>query len=314
MPPLPPAEQVLAMLRGAVLPAAGGAALTYALFAGLGRWATALGSAAAVVVGFAWANYTFDALAWAETGRLTPWRPGDPATPTQQTWRPLAASALLLVVVGLASRWLGLIVGRTASERRWWVVSLTVWLPRAAAVGVASGWLVPASAAEHGWVPYALPAVMLLSWAAWDGVARAGAGGEVAAYQAAALYAAGAILLYHQWASAMELAVVVGSALAGVAAGASAARGDASGAVPVGVAALPLLLLGGRLGTEPSKVPVACFWLVALATLVLLPFLLPRLNRQNGWAARVARAALVLTPLVIAVAIAARHESLPFDE
>jgi hypothetical protein len=302
------------MLRSAVLPAAGGAALAYVLFLCLGRWAAALGSAAGVVVGFAWANYTFEALDWENTGRLAPWRPWDPVTPSQAAWRWLPAAGLLLVLTGLVSRWLGLAAGRVLPDRwRWRAATLLIWLPRSAAVGVASGWLVPASAAEYGWVPYALPAVMLASWAVWDGLARAGAGGEVAAYQAAALYTAGAVLLYHHWAGATEVAVIAGSALAGVAVVAWAARADASGAVPAGVAALPVLMLAGRLGAD-SQVPLASFWLVALAPLALAPFLVPRLSRQNGWLARVGRAVLALTPLILAVVLAAQYEQLAFEE
>ena len=314
MPPLPPADQVLPQLQLTVLPAAGGAALAYVLFRCLGRWAAALGAAAGVVVGFAWANYTFGAVAWAGTGRLAPWRPWDDIPPNQAAWRGLAAGGLLLVFTGLVSRWLGLVVARTASDRHWWAVSLAVWLPRAVAVGVASGWLVPASAADLPWVPYALPALMLLSWAAWDGLARAAVGGEAAAYQAAACYAAGAVLLYDSWASAMELAVLVGSGLAGVAVAARATRSDVSGAVPAGVAALPVLMLAGRLGIEGPRLPVACYWLVALAPLALLPFLVPRLGRRTGGLTRAGRAVLVLAPLAVAVALAARHGQLPFGD
>ncbi|MBX9585034.1 MAG: hypothetical protein K2X87_32415, partial [Gemmataceae bacterium] len=155
--------------------------------------------------------------------------------------------------------------------------------------------------------------LLLASWAVWDGVARAGVGGQVAAYQAAVCYAAGAVLLYHHWASAMEAAVATGSALAGVAAVAWAARSDASGAAPAGAAVVPGLLLAGRL-SQDSNVPVTSFWLVALAPLALAPFLVPRLNRQNGWLARAGRAVLVLIPLTLAVVLAARHEQLAFEE
>ncbi|MBX9624930.1 MAG: hypothetical protein K2X82_14080 [Gemmataceae bacterium] len=312
MPPLPPADQVLPVLKQAVLPAAGGAAFVCLLFLCLGRWAAALGAAAGVVVGFVWANYTFEKLDWAGTGRLVPWRPWDDVPPNQTAWRGLATAGLLLVLAGLVSRWVGLLVGRITSDRYWWVVSLVVWLPRAVAVGVASGWLVPKSAADLPWVPYALPALMLLSWAAWDGLARSTPGGEAAAYQAAACTAAGAVLLYDSWASAMELAVVVGSALAGVAIVARVARADCSGAVPAGVAALPVLMLAGRLGIDEPKLPVACYWLVALAPLALLPFLVPKLSRQTGWLTRVGRAALVLAPLAVAVVLAAQFGELPF--
>ena len=54
-------------------------------------------------------------------------------------------------------------------------------------------------------------------------------------------------------------------------------------------------------------------WSVALAPLALTPFLVPRLARQDGWLPRIARAVLVLAPLVIAVALAARSEKLPWE-
>lgn len=310
MPPLPPTADVLDALRLTVLPAAGGAALVYALVLCLGRWAGALGSAGAVVAGFAAANFTWDKLALDGTGRLLPWAAGE----EPRSWHHLPAAGLLLLVAGLGSRWLGLLVGRVAPERRWWLVNVAVWLPRAAAVGVVCSWLVPpAAVADHGWLRLALPAVVLLWWAGLDGVARAGAGGQAAMYQAAVCYAAGAVLLYHHWAGAMEAAVAVGSALAGVTAVGWATKADASGAVPAGVGVLPGLLLAARL-SQDSKVPVAAFWLVALAPVVLLPFLVPRLNRQNGPAARIARAVLVLLPLALAVRLAALNETLPFEE
>lgn len=310
MPPLPPAHDVLDALRQTVLPAAGGAALVFALFLGLGRWAAAVGSAVAVVVGFAAANYTFDKLDWDGTGRLVPWVPGE----SPRSWHHLPRVGLVLILTGLLSRWAGLLAARQFQERRWWVTNLVVWLPRAAAVAVVSGWLVPPAAlAEEGWLRLALPAVMLLSWAALDGVARAGCGGQVAAYQAGICYAAGGLLLYHHWASAMEIAASAGSALFGVAVVAWATRSPADGAVPAGVAVLPGLLLAARV-SQDSRIPVAAFWLVALAPLVLLPFLVPRLNRQNGPAARVTRAVLVLAPLAVALAVAAQHEQLAFEE
>src|SRR5262249_61889132 len=58
MPPLPPTKEVLDAMQYAILPAAGGAALVAGTFLVFGRWAAALGSAAAVAGGFAWANYT----------------------------------------------------------------------------------------------------------------------------------------------------------------------------------------------------------------------------------------------------------------
>src|SRR6185312_4744174 len=106
LPPLPPAPLVLETLRDLVLPAASGAALTFGLFLCLGRWAAALGSAAAVSAGFVWANFTFAAPDWEGTSRLIPWKP-EP----RYAWNYLPRAALVLVAVGLVTRWLGCLAG-----------------------------------------------------------------------------------------------------------------------------------------------------------------------------------------------------------
>jgi hypothetical protein len=306
MPPLPPAHLVLDALRQDALPAAGGAALVMCLFLVLGRWAGALGSAAAVIVGFAWANHTFE-VGWENTGRLIPWTPG------RYVWHWLPRAAVLLIGVGLVSRWGGLLAGRFLPERRWWVANLLVWVPRWAAVVVVSAWLVPTQAADLAWVRPALATVMLLSWIALDGVARFGAGGQVAAYQTAMFLAAAAVLIHHHWGGAMELAVVLGCAMFGIAVAAGAIKSDTSGAVPATVGFLPGLMLSGRVQVD-SPVPLASFWLVALAPLTLLPFTLPWVQRQNRWVVIPLRTLLVLTPLVVAVILAMQHEPLAFDE
>lgn len=307
MPPLPPTELVLDSLRLAVLPAAGGAALVMCLFLLLGRWAAALGSAAAVVVGFAWANYTFTAANWDETARLVPWKPGQPA------WHHLPRAALVLVAVGLVSRWAGLLAGLRVPERRWWVKNLLVWLPRWAAVVVVSGWVIPTQAADWPWVRPLLTVVMLLAWVALDGIARDGSGPQVAAYQSLIFLAAAAVLIYHHWSGAMEMAVVLACAMFGVAAAAGVVRADTSGSIPASVGFLPALLLNGRVQVD-SQVPLVSFWLVGLAPLVLTPFLIPRVARQNRWLLAATRLVLLLIPLVLAVGIAAGHEKLAFED
>jgi len=310
MPPLPPAKDVLDALHHAVLPAAGGAALVVCLFALLGRRAAALGSAVAAVVGFGWANFTFDAVSWENTGRVIPWKADGP-TPV---WHWLPRAALVLVVVGLLSRGIGLLATHVLPTHRWWGANLLVWSARLAAVVVVSGWLVSeAAATESPWLRVAFPAVMLLSWVALDGVARYGAGAQVAAYQSAIFLTAGAILLYAHSARFMDLGVIVGCVMFGVAVAAGAAKVDASGAVPAGVGFLPGLMLNGRLLTE-SNVPVTAFWLVALAPLTLLPFLIPAVARQNRWLVISLRTVLLLAPLVVAVVLAAGHEKLVFEE
>ena len=310
MPPLPPAQDVLDALHHTALPAAAGAALVTVAFLSLGRWAGALGSAAAVAAGFVWANHTFDALSWANTGRVVPWAPEADAP----AWHGLPRAGLVLLTAGVASRWLGLLAGRFLEARLWWGADLLTWTARVAAVLVVAGGLVPAAGtAEFPWLKAATAAAMLALWVALDGVARDGNGSEVAAYLAAAFLAAGAVLLYAHSARFMEIAVMCGCAAAGVAVAAFPTRGDASGAVPLGVVGLPTLALNGRFLTD-SQVPLASFWLIGLAPLALLPFLLPVVARQPRWVIIPLRALLVLAPLVVAVVLAAQHEKLAFEE
>jgi hypothetical protein len=317
--PAPPTQDVVERLYQFALPAAGGAALVVCLFALLGRWAGALGSAAAVVVAFLWANFAPPAgswdsgdkpFPWVETGRPIPWKP-DAERP--QAWHWLPRAALTLVVVGLFTRWLGLFAARYMPERRWWVVNLLVWLPRIGAAAAVAGWLVADKwSAEYGaWLPYALAAVIVAEWAVLDGIARAGAGGQVALYLTVIFLATSALMLFHHWSTPAEVAIILGCAFFGVAVAAGATRSDASGAVPGGVGFLPPLVLAGRM-QQDSPVPLAAFWLVALAPLALLPFLIPRLNRQNGWVARIARLVLILAPVTVALVLAARHSTLAF--
>ena len=119
----------------------------------------------------------------------------------------------------------------------------------------------------------------------------------------------------------MELAVVIGSALFGIAVASGVvqvrevgAKICASGAVPAAVAFLPGLLLGTRPSHAETKVPAISFWLVALAPLILAPFLIPRVSRQNRWLLLALRAALVMLPLLVAVLLAGQHEKLPYEE
>jgi hypothetical protein len=310
MPPLPPTKDVLDALHHTALPAAAGAALVMAAFLSLGRWAAALGAATAVAVGFGWANYTFDVLSWLNTTRVIPWYAEDGAP----AWHGLPRAAAFLLVVGLISRWLGLLAGRLLAEKHWWGANLFVWAARVGAVAVVVPGLVPdAAAGEHFWLRPALMATMLALWVALDGIARDTAGTEVTAYLAAAFVVAGAVLLYAHSARFMDVAVMCGCAAAGVAVAAFPTRADTSGAVPLGVVGLPTLMLHGRLSLD-SQVPVTSFALVALAPLALLPFFIPAVARQPRWVVIPLRALLVLAPLVAAVVLAAQHEKLAFDE
>lgn len=322
--PIPPLKDVLNALYYAVLPGAGGAVLVACVFLLLGRRAGALGTAAAVVVGFMWGNFTLDRLggeppAWANTWRLIPWTPEAEAPGYQ--W--LARAALVLVAVGLVSRWVGLLASRILPDRCWWIANTLVWIPRIAAICTVSAWLVLGKAAEgEQWanLRWELAAAMFLVWLVLDGLARGGASVEVAAFQGATLFAGGVILLYSHNAKFMELAVLLGSALFGVATVTALARTDgypqvaASGALPAAVVFLPGLLLGTRPSHADNQVPVMCFWLVALAPLLLAPFLVPRVARQNRWLLLAGQSLIVLAAITSAVLWAGQHEKFPFEE
>ena len=104
-----------------------------------------------------------------------------------------------------------------------------------------------------------------------------------------------------------------GCAAAGVAVAAFPTRADASGIAPLGAIGVPALLLNARYQLD-SQVPLTSFLLPALAPLLLLPFLLPAAARLPKLAAVSLRALLVLTPLVVAVVLAAQYETLPFGQ
>jgi hypothetical protein len=270
-----------------------------------------------MVFAFVWANFSFEnateketsQLIWLNTNRLFPW---EVKSSPGLDWLPRAA--LVLIVVGLLSRWLGLLSSRYLPERRWWIANLLVWLPRIIAVVLVSGWVVSdQSAKAYPNLRYTILLAMLSIWVVLDGVARARVGGEVAAYLAMIFFAAGVVLLHGHSAKYMEIAVVIGSAMFGIAVVATLLKADVSGAIPAGVAFLPGLVLGGKPSLE-TEVPDVSFLLVSLAPLALGPFLIPALSRKNGWLVRAIRFVLVLAPLVAAVVIAAQHDQIAIPE
>jgi hypothetical protein len=314
---MPPLRNAIEALQQDVLPAAAGATLVVCLFLMLGKRAAAIGSAAAMVFAFIWANFSFEnsidsetgELVWANTHHLLPWKV-EPSPRVE--WVPFAA--FVLIVVGLLSRWLGLLASRQLPERRWWVANLLVWIPRIIAVVVVSTWLVSERVmSESPWLRPTILLAMLLIWLTLDALARVREGGEIAAYLAMIFFAASGVLLYGHSAKFMEVAVVIGSAMFGIALVASLMKCDVSGAIPAGVAFLPGLVLGGR-PSLTTEVPYESFLLVSFAPIVLAPFLIPFLSRKNGWQVRAIRATLVLAPLAAAIIIAAQHEQLPFDQ
>ena len=312
LPPIPPAELLIDIARQDALPAAGAATFVFAAGMAFGRWNAAFAAAFAMVAGYVAANFQpvehGEPLTLETTHRLIPWVPDKP------TFHSLPKAALVLTLVGLTSRWLGLIAGAILPKRFWWVPSLVVWVPRWAAVLVVGSWVIPQPMLEaNAWIKPALGAAMLLMWIAADAPARSGAGDQVAGLLAACFLAASLVFIYAHSKRFMELATALGCGFAGIAAVARVARADTSGAVPAAVGFLPALVLNVRYQTE-SQVPVAAFWLLALAPLGMLPFLIPRVTRQNRWIVGSLRALAVLLPLAIAAVLALQFEQLPPEE
>lgn len=297
-PPLPPSEDVYAAFKVTVLPAAGAAAFTCALVLAVDRRLGALASALAILAGLAYANLTELRL---------PWNP-DPAKSVSVAWEWLPRAVILLVAVGLVSRWLGL-----ALNRWQWLATPAVWLPRLAATILVAFWLVPERVREpEPWLLPGLAAVAFLDWLILDGLARA-LDATLPFDLAAMMIAASVVILYSHSARFMDVAVMAGAAFFAIGLVARAARPvDMSGAVPASVALLPGLLLSTHVSTE-SLVPKSAYLLVALASLALAPSLIPALARRAGPLAMIFRFAILLIPLILAGILAGRVETLPWE-
>lgn len=284
----------------------------------LNLWqALALGSALGVTSGFIWANFSLDnsidretgALLWWNTYRLLPWM-GEPAS--RYGWDWLALAALILVGVGLVTHWLRLLSARFAPDRRGVISLALVWLPRIIALYALSGWPVSERvASESPALRWEILLIMLASWGVLDRLARLHPGPEIVLDQGIMCIAAGIVVLFAHSARFMEVMMALGGALVGVSLVAFLVKSNVTGAIPAAVIFLPGLMLAGR-SSLSSRVPDASFWLVALSPLMLLPWLLPLLARKKGWYPRAIRMAMVLVPLILAVALAAQYEELPF--
>ncbi len=295
MPPLPPNKDVLEALQAMMLPAAGASALVFALMLILGRWACALGSAVAIVAGIAVGNHYREA--------PMPWVADVPP------WHQLPRAALLLVVVGLLSRWLSLLVGHRPALRE-----VVVWLPRFATLIFVAFQVIPDTMrTETPWVIPAFVLASLLEWLIFDTLARDGNGGQVAAYQSLIFLLGSGVMLYAHSGRFMDISTIVGCAFFGVAVVGGATKTETSGSVPAGIGFLPGLMLSGRFSTD-SQVPLLSFWLVALAPLLLAPWLVPALAHRNGWLTRLIRVILILCALGAALVLAGQKETLPWEE
>lgn len=309
MPNLPPVQDVLDAVQFAVLPAALAAAAVFAviLLAGGSRWASA-GAALAFAAGAGVGNWYRPALPWLSEKPDWQWLPvfGDRLALPAPVWKPEGPAWHWLLWLGLAALAVGLLT------RMPYVPAAVRWLARAAAAALAAWLLVPADLREElAWTVAAFAAAVFAEWSLLEPLCERSPGGSVPLGLALTFFAAAAVLLHAHTMRFTDVAAFLGASLGGIAV-AARRKADAGAAVPGAAVLLPGLLLIGNNTTE-SEVPLASFLLVALAPLALLPTLLPPFGRWQGVRLKLLQLALILAPLIVAVVLAMRAESLEFE-
>ena len=300
VPPPPPLADVLDALQHLMLPAAGASAFVFAAVLLLGRRFGNLGAALAVVAGLLAGN-------WEKVPM--------PAVLTASAWTHLPPYTVFLLSVGLVTQLLADAADRFESLKSYRTgFSAAKWPTRAVLLALGAGPVIPADPGFDRTQFYALFVVGSLAlWVTFDRLAEVGFPAECAVLMGVTALLAGGVMLYAHSAKFLDMATILGSALLGVAVVAGSAKVDARGAVPAFVGLLPGLLVSGRALTT-SEVPAASFVLAAVAPLTLLPWLIPKLSRRTGPWPRVIRLLSVLTPLVVALVLAGRVETLPWEQ
>jgi hypothetical protein len=299
---MPPVELLLDALLYLFLPAALTAAIPLAILERLGgpRLApagSALGLAAGTFLGLAaregvqrWNAGEFWGPWWSSAWILTS---------ADTTWNRLPWATFGILAIGWATSWPRL--PRAAA-----------WIVRAIGVGGAAAWLAPSAVRdEYGWLVPAFAAVVLGAWALLEYVARHPPDGTALACSALTAFVTGGVLLYAASGRSSEAAIIMGSALAGLALIAWWRRIDAGAAVGGPALFLPSLLLAAQLEKSSDlEITWHTFALPALAPL-MLAWSLP-LRDWKPMDLRLLRLGLVLAPLITAI-IFARIQAGPLE-
>jgi hypothetical protein len=284
---LPPWDLIRSALLTVLLPGF----VASAVVLGLVRWLT--GPKRAAVFGPALA--VFAGLAAGNALRhLFPW------VPEEVVWHrvPFAAVAALAVEAivrlprlpeagRLALRFIGAgAVAATIIPAEVWTG--TPWAGFILAAGVVAGWLLPVRLAQKS------------------------PGGAVSLSFALLLGGGAAVVLIHAHSARFtDAATLLAASLAGVAVVAWPGRLDDGSAVPAAAAFVPGLAAAGWTETF-SEVPTAAFLLVAAAPLALAVSLAPPVSRWPGPRLLAVSAAALAVPVLTAVVLAMRAETLDF--
>ncbi|CAN5533309.1 hypothetical protein BH11PLA2_BH11PLA2_39340 [soil metagenome] len=219
-------------------------------------------------------------------------------TPPARYWLPWAA--YLAAIAGVFTQ--------STRMPKWlaWLLRLTV------SILIARLLVSLSSREETAWLWPTFTAVVFLNWTILEAVAVKYPGGVLALVLAYTLTQCGLLLLHAHSARLNDIALMTAFSFIGVGVVACRWHRDASSVVPFAAVLIPGLMLIGQ-QTHTSDVPESAFLIMALSPLMLILILLFNLVglRSRRW--YIAGLVAYLVPAMIAVAIAASHDSLAFD-
>jgi hypothetical protein len=193
---------------------------------------------------------------------------------------------------------------------------------RGVAAGVIASAVLPSKWVEgvDRWILPFTAAVMAVVWGALDAVSRKNPGGTLAACLSLVAGGAACVAIHDGSARFTDFATFVASALFVLALGGWILRADVGGGVAV-VAVMTVLLMVREEALPTSDedttkhVPVAAYWLVALAPLVLSVFLIPQVSKfGTKWYGAFVKVLLVLIPVGIAVYLCLTEAPMEFNQ
>ena len=307
MAALPPMDEVVAMLRTAVLPAAGVAAAVYfvaSLLPLLRRGA--LPAALAIACGFVAGNWQGEAVEFRlDSGHrlqakelersfhaaVTGVNDHRAVIPPARYWLPwIVVAGLLANVMAGMSRSLG------------WLLKLIV-----AGLG---GWLLSPSETQNQHIAYTA-GYTLMALCIWWVLDEYEAGGLMPFTAAMAVGAAGTLMLFAATKRYCDIGVITSSALMGIAVLAWWFRSNAAAAAAVPALGVPGLMLIAQHDSS-SAVPAMSYSLMAAAPLAVGALSLPGLQKLTGRSRDILTMLLWLAPAALSIYLAARVVTLDF--